>query len=254
MQLTALYLAFQHHILIYVFAYARIAVVFYMLPALGGRILSNLIVKNTVVSLVIIGLWPCFSETITLQEGWFFILVKEVLAGLILAMSLCLPFWVAIFVGELFDNQRGATLSDSIDPINGVQASVMSSFISFAFGAIFFANNGMRLLLDVLSESYSVFPPGKDFAAATWSGAGHLLMTLSKESIILAAPVLIIMMVSEVLLGVFSRYCPQLNAFSISLTIKSSIAFFVFLLYGIQSLSDKTFHLFSIVHFLKFVN
>ncbi|WP_459448078.1 EscT/YscT/HrcT family type III secretion system export apparatus protein, partial [Erwinia amylovora] len=118
---VALYLNFQHGVLIFTMAYARLAIVFYLLPVLGERVLSNLIIKNTIIALIIIGLWPCYAEALNPEQGWLILLLKECVIGLILAMTLCVPFWIVISLGEILDNQRGATISDSIDPVNGVQ-------------------------------------------------------------------------------------------------------------------------------------
>lgn len=249
---VALYLNFQHGVLIFAMAYARLAIVFYLLPVLGERVLSNLIIKNTIIGLIIIGLWPSFAQVLNPEQGWIILLVKESIIGLMLAITLCVPFWMVIDLGELLDNQRGATISDSIDPVNGVQSSTLSGFLNFAFGAIFFASGGMRLLMEVLVQSYQVFPRGSSLVDFHWAEVGNLLMVLAKGSIMLAAPVLIVMMVAEMLLGVFARFCPQLNPFSLSLTIKSFIAFTVFLFYGFQAVSQKPLQIFSILSFQDF--
>lgn len=253
MLFVAFYLNFQHSVLTFVIVYARLAVVFYMLPVLGERVLSNLIIKNTIISLTIIGLWPCFETMINPEQGWFIILIKESIIGLILAFTLCMPFWVVIGLGEILDNQRGATLSDSIDPINSMQTSILSGFLNFAFGAIFFASGGMRLLMEVMVQSYQMLPRGSSLEGVHWQQAGHLLVVLMQNSILLAGPVILVMMVAEILLGVFARYCPQLNPFSLSLTIKSFIAFAIFLFYGFHSLSEKPLQMFSISGFQQFL-
>ena len=252
MLVVAFYIYFQHNMLTFFIIYARVAIIFYMLPVLGGRMLSNLIIKNTIISLTIVGLWPCFETLISSEQGWL-IIIRECIIGLILAFTLCIPFWIVTGLGEILDNQRGATISDSIDPINGEQNSILSGFLNFAFGAIFFASGGMRLLMEVIVQSYKILPRGSSLEDVRWEQAGHLLMVLMQNSILLAAPVMLVMMVAEILLGVFARYCPQLNPFSLSLTIKSFIAFAVFLFYGFYSLSEKTLHMFSFSGFQLFL-
>jgi len=253
MLLISLYLNFQHSILTFVMSYARLAIIFYMLPILGERVLSGIVIKNTLIALTIIGLWPCFGHVLDPEQGWFILLVKEFVVGLLLALTLCVPFWVVISIGELLDNQRGATLSDSIDPVNGGQSSVLSGFMNFAFGSIFFVNGGMQLLIESMVQSYTLFPQGSDLNNFNWHELGSLLMVVVHSSIILAAPVLVVMMLSELLLGIFARYCPQLNPFSLSLTIKSFIAFTIFLLYGFVALSEKPMEIFSIINLAKFI-
>ena len=254
MQFIALYLNFQNSVFVFVIAYARVAIIFYMLPILGERVLSGLVIKNTLIMLTIIGLWPCFQQVILPDQGWLILLVHEFIAGLILAMTLCVPFWIAINIGELLDNQRGATLSDSIDPVNGGQSSVLSGFMNFAFGAIFFASGGMQILLESMIKSYQFFPQGSDLMKFRWWEFGSLLMVLAKNSIVLAAPVLVAMFIAELLLGIFSRYCPQLNPFSLSLTIKSFITFVVFLFYGFSAMAEKPLQIFSTIELKMFLS
>lgn len=252
MLLITLFLQFQHSVVIFTLAYARLAIVIIMLPVLGERVLANLIIKNTVVILLVIGLWPVLQPALNPEQGWLLIFVKECLVGLVLAMTLCLPFWIVVALGELIDNQRGATLSDSIDPVHGGQSSVLSGFLSFAFGVIFFASGGMRILMTVLVSSYRAFPGGSPLTQINGSEVGQLLMTLAQGSIMLAAPIMMVLMLSEVILGIFARYCPQLNPFSLSLTIKSSIAFLLFLLYGFRALAEKPLSLFYSTDFQRF--
>lgn len=64
---------------------------------------------------------------------------------------------------------------------------------------------------------------------------GALLTDLVAHGLALAAPVLIVMFVTDALLGLFSRFCPQVNAFSLSLTVKSIVAFAVFHLYFVYA-------------------
>lgn len=248
----ALYFNFQHSILIYAMAYARLAIVFYMLPILGERVLSNLIIKNSVISLTIIGLWPCFETVSMPEQGWIILLIKECFVGLILATTLCIPFWIVIGLGEILDNQRSATMGDSIDPLNGGQSSLLSGFLNFAFGVIFFTSNGMYLLLNAMEESYRIVPRGIDFLNFHWQKSGELLVLMVGSSIMLAAPVIIVMVIAEVLLAVFARYCPQLNPFSLSLTIKSFVTVIIFLFYGINALKYKPLNFFSILFFDNF--
>lgn len=250
---VALYLNFQHSVLTFVMVYARLSIIFYLLPVFGERILSNLIIKNTIIALTIIGLWPIVATVSVPEQGWFILLVKEIIVGLLLATSMCVPFWVATNLGEIFDNQRGATISDSIDPIHGVQTSILSSFLSFAFGAIFFASGGVVKVMEIIVESYQLLPRGSSLDAIHWEHAGVLMQLLIKNSVLLAAPVMLVMLTSEMLLGVFARFCPQLNPFSLSLTVKSTISFFVFLFYGFFALTEKPLQMFSIDSFKQFI-
>ncbi|SFN66658.1 type III secretion protein T [Izhakiella capsodis] len=253
MHYLASYFYFQHSVLIFVLAYTRLSIAFYMLPVLGRQVLSNFLIKNMLISLTIIGLWPCIRTVMIVEQSCIILLTKECIIGLMLAMTLCIPFWVVMGFGEIMDNQRGATISDSIDPVNGSQSSILSGFFNFTLGAIFFSSGGMKRVIAVMSQSYHVFPIGSSLGLIHWALVGRILQMLMQNSILLAAPVMLSMMLSEILLGVFSRYCPQLNAFSLSLTIKSFIVFFIFIYYGFDAFSEKTLQMFSLSAFQQFI-
>lgn len=241
-----LYFNFERIIFDFFLVYARIAVIFFILPVFGSRVLSNVLIKNAIITLTIIGLWPIFDFSLIEPQNKIFLICNEILIGMVLAFITCIPFWVASSIGELFDNQRGATISDSIDPVHGIQSSIFSGMLTFFYGALFFSMGGGVSIITILSESYALLPVGTGFSKIHWQEVGLLLDKLIKASIILASPVMMVMMLSEILLGILSRYCPQLNPFSLSLTIKSILAFSIFLLYGFYAIEQKHFNIYSL--------
>src|SRR5699024_5364909 len=84
----------------------------------------------------------------------------EVMIGMLIAFPVGLPFWVANVAGQFMDNQRGATISSSINPNSGVDESTMSAWFNFYCCVIFVAGNGFVHLCNLLYESYILFPPG----------------------------------------------------------------------------------------------
>ncbi|HGN3019295.1 TPA: flagellar biosynthetic protein FliR, partial [Pseudomonas aeruginosa] len=87
-------------------------------------------------------------------------------------------------------------------------------------------------------QSYQLLPFAAGFSQFNSLPLGEWMNQMVVKAIILAAPILITLFISEAALGLYSRFCPQLNAFSLSLTIKSIIAFAVFLLYFQNEVPD----------------
>ncbi|XLM19521.1 flagellar biosynthetic protein FliR, partial [Chromobacterium piscinae] len=58
------------------------------------------------------------------------------------------PFWAFHALGSVIDNQRGATLSSSIDPANGVDTSEMANLFNLFSAAVYLQGGGMELMLD----------------------------------------------------------------------------------------------------------
>jgi type III secretion protein T len=223
---------FYHAMMAFAVAYARVAPLFYLLPFFSDRVIGGTVLKNTVILAVIIGLRPLLPP---MPEGtesmlWLWLVLKEVTVGLVLGASLALPFWVASTIGELIDNERGATMADSIDPASGVESSVTGPFISLCYSTLFLQEGGMRKIVEVLADSYRYVNVGGVMEGNALR-LGALLTDVVGKGFVLAAPVLIATFLTDALLGLISRFCPQLNAFSISTSVKSIVAFSVLLLY-----------------------
>ena len=216
-------------------AYARVAPVWMLLPFFSDRIFGGLVVRNAIIFLMLAGLWPALDlvpDSGSVAQGWELaaLVCREAIIGTALGTVLSLPFWVCAAVGELIDNQRGATISDVFDPSNGVEASSMAAFLSVFSSAAFLANDGMLTVLDALRQSYRTVSVGAGFAVE-WQACASLLGSLMRSALQLSGPVVAALFLTEVLLGVLSRFATQLNPFSLAFAVKSLVAFVVFYVY-----------------------
>ncbi|MBB3211531.1 type III secretion protein T [Herbaspirillum sp. Sphag1AN] len=165
-------------------------------------------------------------------------IAQELLVGLILGMLLGWPFWVFHAVGNFIDNQRGATLSSTIDPANGVDTSELSEFLNFFSGVVYLQTGGLMLFAETVNQSYRLCDPLQGCTFST-EPVLQLLNSLMTNMIVLASPVIVILLLFEFVLGLLSHFTPQLNAFSISLTVKSVVALVVLLVYFAPILPDE---------------
>ncbi|MBD1552390.1 type III secretion system export apparatus subunit SctT [Pseudomonas typographi] len=210
---------------------ARLAPVFFMLPFLNGGVLTGA-PRTVVIMLVGMALWPYTGADLPALNslGYLLAVLREGAVGLAIACLLGWPFWVMHAVGNLIDNQRGAMLSNTVDPANGNDTSELANFLQLMAAALYLQGGGMLLVLETLAHSYRLCTPdeGCDFQL---SAVIDMLDALVVKTILVSAPVVAMLLLSEALLGLLARFAPQMNAFSVSLTIKSAIAFVVLLLY-----------------------
>lgn len=219
--------------------FARIAPVFFMLPFLNSGVLGGSS-RNAVIVLVGMALWPYGTQSLpTLDSLAFFgLMLREITIGMVLGCLLSWPFWVLHAMGNLIDNQRGAMLSSTVDPANGVDTSELANFLNLFAAVIYLEGGGMLLLAQTLGRSYVLCAPTADceFHLAPLFG---LLDALVSKTLIISAPVVAVLLLTEALLGLLSRYAPQMNAFSVSLTVKGAIALLVLLIYFGPHLPDE---------------
>ncbi len=217
----------------------RLVVMFRVMPVMG----TNLIPQQSLVALAAILLLPIIyglSDTtpsqIQLDLHLVFLLLKEVFLGMLLGLIFSLLFWIAQSVGFLIDNQRGASQAENNDPFSGDKLSPYASLIFQAVAMLFFSSGFFFTLLDIIYESYRVWPV---FAFTPQLLSSEMLYFLIHKAgeymgivVSFAGPILIICFLSDFCLGIVNRFAQQLNVFSLSMPIKSALALFVLALYA----------------------
>lgn len=237
------YANFSIIVMVTIYGMARLLPVFLLLPYLNSQMLGGMIVKNVIIIFIVVGFMPRLAEQYTdiIDLPFVAIILKEVIIGLICGFCFAIPFWIVLAIGEIIDNQRGATISSTMNPGIGVDASFMGTFMNFYFAAIFVINDGMTIIVKALYETYRIFPLN-EMLTIKWSlmvKIISLLDSLMSSAIILVGPVVVSLFLIEIAIGVLSRFAPQLNAFSVSLSVKSFIAFLVLLIYMTPALTPK---------------
>ncbi len=213
--------------------FCRILPLFLIIPVFTSSILSNMTVRGTFILIFSLPMTTILHIPDAGFESPYEMLFNEFVIGLFIAIPAAVPFWIANSIGEMIDNQRGATLSNSIDPSIGVEASPLSTFFLYFTNVLFLTSPGILLLIQSVYDSYKTFPFSEkiDILSLDYD----LLFTLIDKSllagIIFTLPILLFMFITEVFLGILSRFSPQMNSFSLSLTVKSFIGISVLFLY-----------------------
>ncbi|MBT2339708.1 MULTISPECIES: type III secretion system export apparatus subunit SctT [Pseudomonas] len=222
---------------------ARLAPIFFMLPFLNSSVLTG-VPRQAVIVLVALGFWAYVGVPTPALDSLAFLglMLREAAIGVLLGVLLCWPFWVVHAMGNLIDNQRGAMLSSTVDPANGVDTSELANFLQLFAAAVYLEGGGLLLMLETVAHSYRLCAPAND-CAMHLSAIHPLLDALVSKTLVISAPVVATLLISEALLGLLSRYAPQMNAFSVSLTVKSLVALVVLMLYFGVHLPDEVLRL-----------
>lgn len=217
----------------------RIAPAFYLLPFLNSSTLS-ITIRLPVILLVACALWPYppDSDLLDGQRDWMTLLLSEMMVGLFTGCCLALPFWIFHAIGSIADNQRGALISSVMDPTAGVETPELARFLYYFSAAVFLLNGGMLLLLQTFYNSYQLCEPLK-LCQPELNAVLSFIDTVVVKAIVLSSPVITSLLCTEVFLGLFARFAPQMNAFSMLLTVKSYITLVVAILYFTSVLAGQ---------------
>lgn len=156
------------------------------------------------------------------------VMVNEVLTGLLLGLAAQLIFTAVSFGGTIIGYQMGFAAANIFDPQTSQQLSLMSQFSNIIAILIFLALDIHHIFFKVIVDSYILLPPGYlDFSG----GAISLLMNMAGHMFLLgvklSAPVLALLLLSNLVLGILARVFPQLNVFMLSFPINIGIALLV---------------------------
>lgn len=214
-------------------AYAFIAASQLLAPTAVPRLARNVAIMLIAlpVTPTLLPYTPIFKDNIPLFIGYFF---KEVAIGFIMGYLVVWLFWAVQAAGTFIDNQRGAAIASSIDPLQGHETSPLGMLFSQAFITYFFAVGGFLLLIDLLYTSYREWPIIntipiylKAFPELIFALLDHGMRLM----FVLAAPVIAIMFFAEFALALVSRFAPQIQVFILAMPIKSGIAIMILIFY-----------------------
>ncbi|WP_426804654.1 type III secretion system export apparatus subunit SctT [Stenotrophomonas sp. SrG] len=219
---------------------ARIGACLVWIPYLSPGVMPAKMTRTVVAMMILIGLWPSTAGATVPPDilSMAGVVLREVLIGTAIGLVVALPFHIFHGMGAIIDNQRGAGIGAMLDPVSGMEATETSNLLQLMSVVVFLATDGMIVLLEVIQDSYVLIPMGGVLAldlARVQDFAGTLLA----GAVRMALPVLLLLFLVEVLLGVLSRFAQQMNPFSISLAVKSYIAFIALLFYLMPTVAQQ---------------
>jgi len=219
---------------------ARIGACLVWIPYLSPGVMPAKMTRSVVAVMVMIGLWPVTDGVVPPQDmvSMAGATLREVLIGTAIGLVVALPFQIFHGMGAIVDNQRGAGIGAMLDPVSGVEATETANLLQLMSVVVFLATDGMLVLLEVIQSSYAVVPMGGAFTLDL-SRVQAFAGTLLAGALRMALPVLLLLLLVEVLLGVLSRFAQQMNPFSLSLAIKSFLAFIGLLFYLMPTLARQ---------------
>lgn len=160
--------------------------------------------------------------------------LKECLLGLLIGYLVAALFWAVEGIGFLIDNQRGASIASTLNPLTGNDSSPLGMLFNQAFLLYFLVAGGFGVFMTMLYGSFSLWPVLTFMPRLGGAGAllfGHCFAQVTALALLLAAPALVAMLLAELGLALVSRFTPQLQVFFLAMPLKSGIALFVLIVY-----------------------
>ncbi|MDA7951161.1 MAG: flagellar biosynthetic protein FliR [Pirellulaceae bacterium] len=148
------------------------------------------------------------------------LLANELLLGLLLGLGISFLISGLQTTGQVIGQMSGLILADAFDPTSGGTVSIFSQLLNQIALAIFLIIGGHLALIKALLETFTWLPPGETvFKTSLVESLNQVVAHSFALGLQIAAPIIIALMLSLVILGLISRTLPQLNILAVGFSL-----------------------------------
>ncbi|MFC7206483.1 type III secretion system export apparatus subunit SctT [Comamonas endophytica] len=193
----------------------RILAMFLVLPLFNTQLIPGMLrfaVAGALGLVLVPALYPAVMPVEIKPMALVLLMLKEAFLGFVIGYLAAIPFWIFEAVGFLVDNQRGASIASTLNPLTGNDSSPLGILFNQAFIVFFLISGGFALLLGTLYDSFtlwSVLQWTPELRAESVPLLLGQLDRLVRMALLLSAPALVAMFLAEFGLALVSRFAPS---------------------------------------------
>ena len=141
--------------------------------------------------------------------------LEQVIFAVIMAGAVRMLFEVLALVGLMISMQMGLSMAMMNDPASGDSVSVLSQLFWVMTALLFFALNGHLISLQIMVDSFSLWPVGASLYQLDLMLLVNLFGWMFGAALLVALPAIIAMLLVNLTFGIASRSAPSMNLFSL---------------------------------------
>jgi len=147
--------------------------------------------------------------------------VSEVVTGLILGYITKFCFFSAQMAGQLMDFQIGFSMISMFDPISKENVTLLGNLLYWISMVMFFVVDGHHMLIRAIIDSFNSVEIGKFILT---QGTAMMMVSIFIQfftlALKIAIPIILIIIITDLSIGLVSRTVPQLNVMILGMPIK----------------------------------
>jgi flagellar biosynthetic protein FliR len=148
-------------------------------------------------------------------------ILRETLLGLVMGFITQIVFTSVQIAGQFVDFQIGFSMSATYNPMSGTSQALMGRLYSVTALALVFATDAHHLVIRAMFKSFERIPLGMvvtERISVPWMTG--LVSTFFSIALQIAVPVLLVMIMTDLVLGLVSRTVPSLNVLMLGMPLK----------------------------------
>ena len=158
-------------------------------------------------------------------------IINEIIAGLIMGLITNTVFNIMKMAGQLMDTHVGLGMINLFDPNTNSNSTLIENLMYWISLMIFFLIDGHHLLLQLLIQSFKSIGLGQSLLSlgSVWVAVNSIInyFTIGLK---IAIPIVLIILITDIVLGLVSRTGPQLNIMILGLPLKLLVGLTVIML------------------------
>ncbi|MBP3603968.1 MAG: flagellar biosynthetic protein FliR [Lachnospiraceae bacterium] len=180
---------------------------------IGLSICVAVILYNTV---------PQVEVTYNTLIGYFIVVLKEAVTGLLIGFAANLCTTIVSFAGHIADMEMGLSMASLMDPTTKESATITGIYYNYMVLLMLMISGMHRYLLKALAETYILIPVNgmifnSDRLLSSMIGfmANYILIGFR-----ICLPIFAVMIILNAVLGILAKVSPQLNMFAVGIQMK----------------------------------
>ena len=218
----------------YLLVFARLGTMAMMLPGLGELSVPPRIRLSIALAIALV-VYPVVRQVLPAQPdqpaALMMLIGGEIAVGALIGGAGKLIFSALHVAGTVIANATGLSFAQTVDPSQGGQTAILTTFLTLLALTLVFASNLHLPMIAAMRDSYELFipnrlPPVADFAELAMAAVTRAFAL----GIRISAPFLVFAIVFNAGLGLLSRLMPQLQIFFIAAPVQIIAGFGILLL------------------------
>ncbi|MBS4028637.1 MAG: flagellar biosynthetic protein FliR [Ignavibacteriales bacterium] len=217
---------------LYVMLFVRLGTMVAVAPVFGHEAVPPQ-VKIAFALFLSLAFFPLASKlTPPLLQNHFLSLIllvfQEAVVGMLIGFAVSIIFYGAMLAGEFIAFNMGLGFAHFFDPSVGQSVTVLSRFFHLISFLVFLSINGHHFVLEALQLSYGTVPIGGiTFSQSVYTEMLSLSKTMFIVAVKIAAPAVVAMFLTNVVLAILSRVVPQMNIFIVGFPLQITVGLLV---------------------------
>lgn len=215
-----------NHVLAFFLVLARVTPLFVIAPVFSSPQLIGRVRTVLAVGLAV-GLTPLAAHGVTLPSDPLAIaglMIEAIVVGFAFAFAIACVFASVQGAGVLADFLTGFSFGSTVDPVNGNPGGALTNLYAMVGMMLFLTIGGDAWTVRGLSATFRAVPlGGGPQAGSLVAGAESMFTSVLVGAIEVAAPVMLVIVITDIAFGMVAKVVPQMSVFSVGFPVKVGV-------------------------------